>query len=79
MKNDIILLAEALRERLDVIADHEHRDRDSVAHLKRLADVSCRIDKIIAALPPSELDPQFRHYLERRSYEKALAWIDGNC
>ncbi len=74
---DLNPLAEALRERLVVIADHAHRDRDQAGHLQRLIDVSGRIDALIAALPASELDPQFRHYLEKRSYDKALAWIGG--
>jgi hypothetical protein len=43
--------------------------------LERLVTVSGRIDALIAALPAGGLDPQFRHYLERRSYDKALAWI----
>ncbi len=72
---DLNPLAEALRERLVVIADHAHRDRDQAGHLQCLIDVSGRIDALIAALPASELDPQFRHYLEKRSYDKALAWI----
>jgi nitroreductase len=70
-------LAEALRERLAVIADHAHRDRDQADHLRRLIEASGRIDTLIAALPAQELDPQFRHYLEKRSYDKALAWIEG--
>ena len=69
-------LAEALRERLAVIADHAHRDKDAEGHLKRLIEVSGRIDALIAVLPASQLDPQFHHYLERRSYDKALAWIE---
>jgi hypothetical protein len=73
---DLASLAEALRERLAVIADHAHRDRDSAGHLQRLMEISARIDALIAALPIPELDPQFRHYLERRSYDKALVWID---
>lgn len=71
-------LAEALSERLAVIGDHPHRDRDQAGHLQRLMDVSARIESLAAELPPGELDPQFRHYLERRSYDKALAWIEGN-
>lgn len=70
-------LAEALRERLVVIADHTHRDRDQAGHLQLLIDVSGRIDALIAGLSPQDLDPQFRHYLEKRSYDKALAWIEG--
>jgi hypothetical protein len=74
---DLTPLAEALRERLAVIADHAHRDRDQAGHLQRLIDASTRIDNLIAALPSGELDPQFRHYLEKKSYDKALAWIEG--
>jgi len=74
---DLTPLAEALRERLVVIADHAHRDRDQEGHLQRLIDASTRIDTLIYALPSGELDPQFRHYLEKRSYDKALAWIEG--
>jgi hypothetical protein len=74
---DLSVLAGGLRSRLAVIADHAHRDRDAAGHLQRLIDVSERIDAMVAALPSDELDPQFRHYLERRSYDKALAWIEG--
>jgi len=74
---DFASLAEALRERLSVIADHAHRDRDAAGHLQRLIEVSGRIDSLIAGLHSKELDPQFRHYLERRSYDKALAWIEA--
>jgi hypothetical protein len=74
---DFSLLAEALRERLAVIADHAHRDRDAVGHLERLQKVSQRIDALVSGLPAGEIDPQFVHYLARRSYDKALAWIEG--
>jgi hypothetical protein len=76
---DFAPLAEALRERLAIIADHAHRDRDAAGHLQRLIDVSGRIDALIAALPTAELDPQLRHYLEKRSYDKALAWINSEA
>lgn len=78
MVPDLTPLASSLRERLEVIADHDHRDRDQSGHLQRLVEVSGRIDSLIASLPSKELDPQFRHYLERRSYDKALAWIEGS-
>lgn len=77
MTPDFAPLAEALRERLAVIADHAHRESDSAGHLQRLIDVSATIDALVAALPPRELDPQFRHYLDRKSYDKALAWIES--
>jgi hypothetical protein len=75
--SDLIPLAEALRERLAVIADHAHRDRDQAGHLQRLIDVSGKIDGLINYLSAQELDPQFRHYLEKKSYDKALAWIES--
>ena len=70
-------LALALRERLTVIADHAHRDSDQAGHLQRLIEVSTQIETIVAALSTRELDPQFRHYLDRKSYDKALAWIES--
>ena len=78
MKPDHSPLAEALRERLSVIADHVHRDRDADGHLKRLMDVAARIDACVASLPADSLDPRLHHFLEGRSYDKALAWIEGS-
>lgn len=69
-------LASALRDRLAVIADHASRDRDPQAHLKRLQEASERLDAL-AARVPGHMDPQFLHYLQRRSYDKALAWLEA--
>ena len=69
-------LVAALRDRLAVIADHAFRDRDPQGHLARLRAVSERLDAIAAEVP-ADADPQFRHYLQRHSYDKALAWLDG--
>lgn len=69
-------LAEALSERLKIIADHEFRDRDSASHLKELQSASELIEKIAAEISSENLDPKLKHYLERRSYDKALAWIE---
>lgn len=77
MQTDLSALARALRERLTVIADHAHRDRDAAGHLQRLMDVAARIDARVAELPPGGLDPRLNHFLEGRSYDKALAWIEG--
>lgn len=74
---DLATLAGLFRERLAVIADHAHSNRDQSGHLQRLVEVSGRIDELITALSSGDLDPQFRHYLEKRSYDKALAWIEG--
>jgi hypothetical protein len=77
MENVIIDLAKALRERLAIIRDEESR-RDPKAHMARLQAVSDQIDKLQAALP-RPLDPQLAHYLERRSYDKALEFLEGRA
>lgn len=68
-------LAEALRERVAAIADHALRATDPEAHLARLRQASERITALVEDLPPN-IHPQLRHYLERSSYDKALAWLD---
>jgi hypothetical protein len=68
-------LAAALRERLTIVADEESR-RDSQRHMERLRDVSERINALMSRLPAS-VNPQLRHYLERCSYSKALALLEG--
>ncbi len=68
-------LAEALRERLRVIADRESYRRDAQAHLQQLQAASERITTLQAQLP-QPLDPMLAHYLERCSYDKALAWLE---
>jgi hypothetical protein len=67
-------LREALRERLAIIGDEESR-RDEPAHMARLQAISERIDKLAAALPRS-IDSQLAHYLQRRSYDKALEFLE---
>ena len=67
-------LKEALRERLAIIHDKESR-RDVNKHTERLRVVSEKIDKLAAALP-RPIDPQLAHYLQRRSYEKALEFLE---
>ena len=68
-------LAVALRERLAIVADEDSR-RDSQRHMERLRDVSEKINALAAQLPAST-NPQLRHYLERCSYSKALALLEG--
>jgi hypothetical protein len=70
MQKDMAELAAALRERLAIIADDESR-RDPVQHTEQLRKVSERIEQIERGLPPT-IDPQLRHFLQRRSYSKAL-------
>ena len=69
-------LTTALRERLAIIADEESR-RDPDQHMARLQDVSQRIEALEQQLSPT-LDPQLRHYLQRRSYSKALEHIESH-
>jgi hypothetical protein len=72
------LLAEALRERRRLIADREFYARDPEDHLRQLADVSARIVEFSSALP-DRADPELRHFLQRCSYDKALAWLEADA
>ncbi len=76
MKIDVVAdLAQALRERLAVIQDEQSR-RDEAKHIARLKAVSEKIDKLHAALP-QPIDPRLAHYLQRKSYDKALEYLEG--
>jgi hypothetical protein len=75
MENAVADLAQALRERLAVIRDEQSR-RDEAKHTARLHAVSEKIDKLQAALP-QPIDPRLMHYLERKSYDKALEYLEG--
>lgn len=67
-------LVSALRERLRLIADEPSR-RQPEQHLERLREVSEQIDRIVAALP-RPIPVQLEHYLQRQSYDKALALLE---
>lgn len=69
-------LADALRERLVVIADREFYARDPAAHLEKLRAISEQITSLQGQLPPP-VDPKLAHYLERASYDKALAFLEA--
>jgi hypothetical protein len=75
MQSALAELAAALRERLAIIGDDESR-RNEVSHLARLRAVSERIDRLQATLPVC-VDPRLAHYLERRSYQKALEYLEA--
>jgi hypothetical protein len=75
MQDVMFDLAAALRERISIIRDEDSR-RHPEKHMARLQTVSAKIDNLQAALPPS-IDPRLAHYLQRRSYEKALELLEG--
>jgi hypothetical protein len=75
MENALVDLAQALRERLAVIRDEQSR-RDEAKHIARLRTISEKIDRLQATLP-QPIDPQLAHYLQRKSYDKALEFLEG--
>jgi hypothetical protein len=77
MQETMVDLANALRERIAIVRDAESR-RDEEKHTTRLRAVSEKIDKLHAALP-RPIDPQLAHFLQRRSYDKALDYLEANC
>ena len=68
-------LRDALKTRLAVVGDHALRDRDPAAHLAALKAAAGKGDELVAELPRN-IDPMLRHYLERQSYLKAVAFLD---
>jgi hypothetical protein len=70
-------LAQALRDRLAIVADRDLASRDPAAHLEQLKAVSEKIAQLGGALP-SPVPGDLAHYLQRASYEKALAWLEAN-
>ena len=73
-----VVLAEALLDRLAVIADHQLRDQNPDAHLARLKQASERIEQLRKKLPP-DADPMLVHYLGRSSLSKALEFVQERC
>ena len=77
MVNPTSDLAAALRERLSIIQDQDSR-RDPEKHIARLRAVSEKIDKIADELP-KPIDTQLAHFLQRKSYDKALDFLEGRA
>ena len=67
-------LIAALRERLMIIQDQDSR-RDPEKHTARLREISERIDNLAGALP-KPIDPELAHFLQRKSYDKALKFLE---
>ena len=74
MNSAIVDLTAALRERLAIVGDENSR-RDPEAHTARLRAISEQIEKIEAVLP-KPIDPQLAHFLQRKSYDKALEFLE---
>jgi hypothetical protein len=77
MQNAVIDLANALRERVAIISDENSR-LDAEKHMERLRAVSEKIDNLAAALP-RPIDPQLAHFLQRKSYDKALEFLEDRA
>ena len=69
-------LATALKQRLAIVADREFYQRDSAAHLHQLQAISEEISGLAGQLPDGT-EPQLAHYLQRCSYDKALAFLEA--
>jgi hypothetical protein len=76
MEGALADLAQTLRERIAIVHDDESR-RNVDAHMARLRAVSEKIDRLQESLPPST-DPRLKHYLDRKSYDKALEYLEAN-
>lgn len=70
------MLTELLRERLAIIGNHELRKSNPSEQLAQLQAVSEKIVELQSKLP-RDIDPQLQHFLERCSYDKALALLSG--
>jgi hypothetical protein len=75
MEKPLVDLAQALRERLAVIRDERSR-RDETKHIARLKAISEQIDDLQTRLP-KPVDSRLAHYLQRKSYDKALEFLEG--
>ena len=58
-----------------MIADHELRNNNSVAHLAQLAAVSEAIEKAFQE-HRKDLPPRLCHFLSQASFQKALEYLD---
>jgi hypothetical protein len=75
MENVFVDLTQALRLRLAVIRDEQSR-RDETKHMAQLRAISEQIDDLQTRLP-KPVDPRLAHYLQRKSYDKALEFLEG--
>lgn len=64
-----------LRKRIEIIANHEFRDNDPESHLMALKEISESIEKEHHELR-GDVSPQLEHFLDNRSYNKALKFLE---
>ena len=76
MESALADLAQAQRERLAIIHSNDSR-RNEDAHIARLRAVSEKIEALQEALP-QPVDTRLAHYLQRRSYDKALDLLENS-
>lgn len=67
-------LITALQNRLNIIADHDLRERDPALQLERLKQSSEQIATLAKSLR-LEMPGDLRHYFAQMSYQKALDWL----
>jgi hypothetical protein len=71
-------LAQLLRHRLTIIADHDLRVSDPQAQLAALQavseDIAAWLEKHRAGCPP-----KLRHFIEQASLQKALEYIEASA
>ena len=70
-------LTAALKERIAIISDEESRHHPET-HMGRLRAISERIDDLYARLP-RPIEARLAHYLDRRSYDKALECLERDA
>ena len=70
-------LESLLIRRLEIIADHAWRDRDSAGHLDELKRVSEELMDEHQRLA-TDLPPRLAHFLQNASYSKALSYLQGD-
>jgi hypothetical protein len=75
-REDLEALAGLLRRRHATISDTAWRDRDPDGHLRALQEVSEAIGGLAAVLR-GNVPFQLGHFLERCSFDKALAYIEA--
>ena len=77
MSDALLTLTEALKRRLTIVADRDWYERDADSHLQALVEVSLRIDLLSGAvLSHSAVSEKLKHYLVKKSFNKALLFIE---